>query len=274
MNISENHHSRSNRKLLAATCLVLSITGCKTIEQISSQPGGGPIKIQIGSTTPAGSTGTPSNAGNPTEVGTQNLELYRPHETSKTSFKGLFAKDESRDAYAGKLKWPRVAITFLKYGKTLPCWTISATIWKSQSSSSKEKFEICDVPVIVKDAMGKEAQISEVFAGDYATGMRALQIYQSLLPDTTGENRTDGPRPPTFPWKVQILGDNEAKYDARGKRMASFRDRMNAIMFRLAWVSGMARESDSGPLGSRTRLKDDWRMWFVKFDGSGNVDPK
>jgi hypothetical protein len=190
--------------------------------------------------------------------------VYKPIDPpTGGKFKGLFFPGDYQYAYDGRLKWPRVALTFVTAGKNLRCWTIDARIWTNETTSKKERFEICDAPVMLKDDFGRASQIDPRFERNVANGLKGIEITKHVLPNTTDSLRTEGPLPPYRPW---FLVDTESSSRENALKH-TFQEQFNKIMFRLAWVSGMSRREDAGiGVGMKARMKNDWRMWWVKFD--------
>ncbi|WP_284567247.1 hypothetical protein [Xanthomonas graminis] len=85
----------------------------------------------------------------------------------------LFA--QKTGAYAGRLDWPMVALTFTEWGEKLPCWTVEARIW---TGSNTKTFRACaDAPPTETDDFGEAAElnVSRHSVADRAVGI-ALRV--------------------------------------------------------------------------------------------------
>lgn len=172
---------------------------------------------------------------------------------------GLFKSDNHQLAQQGRLEWPRVALTYLEWGTTLPCWTVEATIWTSASASTVETFRTCaDAPVTVTDDLGDTAEFntSALWKGrDTLTGIRVPSNKAN-----TGASRSSGPNPPSQPFVLNVSRPGVS-------------DRAIDVALRVAWVSGFIQTSDlhPGTSGLLTPFKDS-RMWIAGFRAEGNRD--
>jgi len=184
-----------------------------------------------------------------------NLAIYTPVEGSGT-LPGLFARGDRDLAIQGQLQWPRVALTFVEYGRSLPCWTVEARIWSSASASTVERFRTClDAPLTKVDDMGGTSRFSKHDALTRAK-LRRFQGAQPLFGyvETTGSQRTAGPNPPRKLFQVDVPADIEEKvFDAS----------INAM-----WIAGFFTLEDTGMASSFM----DWRMWIAGFEPAGNRD--
>ncbi|NYF18574.1 hypothetical protein HDC36_000011 [Xanthomonas sp. JAI131] len=172
---------------------------------------------------------------------------------------GLFKGDNHQAAQAGRLDWPRVALTFTEWGTSLPCWTVEAKIWTSSTASSVETFRACaDAPLAETDDLGETAELntSALWKGrDTLNGIRV----PSSKPNT-GSQRSTGPNPPAQPFVVNVSRPGVA-------------DRAVDVALRAAWASGFLQTADlhPGPSGMLTPFKDA-RLWIAGFKPDGNRD--
>ncbi|UYK83742.1 hypothetical protein NG827_14875 [Xanthomonas sacchari] len=172
---------------------------------------------------------------------------------------GLFKGDNHQAAQAGRLDWPRVALTFTEWGTSLPCWTVEAKIWTSPTASSVETFRACaDAPLTDTDDLGETAELntSALWKGrDTLTGIRV-----PASKPNTGAQRSTGPNPPAQPFAVNVSRPGVA-------------DRAVDVSLRVAWVSGFLQTADlhPGASGLLTPFKDS-RLWIAGFKPDGNRD--
>ncbi|KTF40816.1 hypothetical protein [Xanthomonas translucens] len=172
---------------------------------------------------------------------------------------GLFKGDNHQAAQAGRLDWPRVALTFTEWGVSLPCWTVEARIWTDPANSSMETFRACaDAPLIDTDDLGEVAELntSAVWKGrDSLNGVRVPPSHPN-----TGAQRSTGPNPPAQPFVVNVSRPGVA-------------DRAVDVALRVAWVSGFLQTADlhPGASGLLTPFKDS-RLWIAGFKPDGNRD--
>ncbi|UYK75269.1 hypothetical protein NG825_11925 [Xanthomonas sacchari] len=171
----------------------------------------------------------------------------------------LFKGDNHQAAQAGRLDWPRVALTFTEWGTSLPCWTVEAKIWTSPTASSVETFRACaDAPLTDTDDLGETAELntSALWKGrDTLTGIRV-----PASKPNTGAQRSTGPNPPAQPFAVNVSRPGVA-------------DRAVDVSLRVAWVSGFLQTADlhPGASGLLTPFKDS-RLWIAGFKPDGNRD--
>ncbi|WP_295945662.1 hypothetical protein [uncultured Xanthomonas sp.] len=172
---------------------------------------------------------------------------------------GLFKGDNHQAAQAGRLDWPRVALTFTEWGTSLPCWTVEAKIWTIPTASSVETFRACaDAPLTDTDDLGETAELntSALWKGrDTLTGIRV-----PASKPNTGAQRSTGPNPPAQPFAVNVSRPGVA-------------DRAVDVSLRVAWVSGFLQTADlhPGASGLLTPFKDS-RLWIAGFKPDGNRD--
>jgi hypothetical protein len=172
---------------------------------------------------------------------------------------GLFKGDNHQAARAGRLEWPRVALTFTEWGVSLPCWTVEARIWTDPANSSTETFRACaDAPLTDTDDLGEVAELntSAVWKGrDSLNGVRVPPSHPN-----TGAQRSTGPNPPAQPFVVNVSRPGVA-------------DRAVDVSLRVAWVSGFIQTADlhPGASGLLTPFKDT-RLWIAGFKPDGNRD--
>lgn len=175
---------------------------------------------------------------------------------------GLYSGQDHRQAQAGRLEWPRVALTFTAWGASLPCWTVEARIWTSASASTTETFKACaDAPLTVKDDLGDEAELDDRARAAATTDLMVGLRVKPGKPNT-GEQRTTGPNPPAEPFNVRVARDGVA-WQARKVALSA------------AWAAGFLRAEDlrPGASGILTPFRDS-RMWIAGFKPEGNRDPR
>ncbi|ATS66747.1 hypothetical protein [Xanthomonas citri] len=198
----------------------------------------------------------PNASGKPGNQGTGSI--YVPL-GGPGKLPGLFKGDNHQQAQAGRLEWPRVALTFTDWGASLPCWTAEARIWTSPTASSVETFRTCfDAAVTETDDLGETAELNSaaLWKGrDTLTGIRVLPSKPN-----TGAQRSTGPNPPAQPFVVNVSRPGVA-------------DRAVDVSLRVAWVSGFIQTADlhPGPSGLLTPFKD-IRLWIAGFKPEGNRD--
>ncbi|MEA9859109.1 hypothetical protein ABFU27_11115 [Xanthomonas campestris pv. raphani] len=198
-------------------------------------------------------TNTASKAG-----GQWTGSIYTPV-SGAGKLPNLFKGDSHQAAQAGRLDWPRVALTFTEWGASIPCWTAEARIWTSPTASSTETFRTCfDAAVTETDDLGETAELNSaaLWKGrDTLTGIRVLPSRPN-----TGAQRSAGPNPPAQPFVVNVSRPGVA-------------DRAVDVALRVAWVSGFIQTADlhPGPSGMLTPFKDT-RMWIAGFKPDGNRD--
>lgn len=198
------------------------------------------------------------NADGKSTVQASNGPLYTPLSGART-LPGLFKGDNHQAAQAGRLEWPRVALTFTEWGVSLPCWTVEARIWSDPATSSTETFRACaDAPLTDTDDLGETAELntSALWKGrDTLTGIRV-----PASKPNTGSQRSTGPTPPAQPFVVNVSRPGVA-------------DRAVDVALRVAWVSGFLQTADlhPGASGLLTPFKDT-RLWTAGFKPDGNRD--
>lgn len=98
------------------------------------------------------------------------------------TFEGIF------QTFRPGASFPRVALTFLRFGAYEPCWTVRATIWRTNQVHSEETFQVCNSPITAIDALGNVATV------DLGQG---LQLANVMLPAQNLKGRpTRRQRPP------------------------------------------------------------------------------
>lgn len=185
----------------------------------------------------------------PERGGNGRSAIYTPV-TGEHTFKDLFRNEDHDQAVQGRLQWPRVALTFVEYGRTLPCWTVKATIWTNPQQSSVETFKTClDAPLAQVNDLG------ETTVTNRAIGFSNLLNAQPRFgaTQTTGSERTTGPNPPRLLFTVNV--DSEMQHKVR-----------NAVV-NSAWVSGFYGQGNDL---SHAAIFYDYRMWIAGFDPAGN----
>ena len=181
--------------------------------------------------------------------------LYEPLGSGST-LEGLFTHGNRDLALQGQLEWPRVALTFLEYGRSVPCWTVEARIWTNATTSTTEKFKTClNAPLTTTDDLGNSVAYNKHDGLTRAKLRRFLDL-QPLYGyvDTTGTKRTTGPNPPR-----QLFGVNVP---------AEIEEKVNDAALNSMWISGFFGPENTGMAASFM----DWRMWIAGFDPAGNRD--
>ncbi|MEB1609820.1 hypothetical protein VDQ74_07930 [Xanthomonas campestris pv. campestris] len=171
----------------------------------------------------------------------------------------LFKADNHQAAQAGRLDWPRVALTFTEWGASLPCWTAEARIWSSPTASSVETFRTCfDAAVTETDDLGETAELNSAALWKGRDSLSGIRVPPSK--PNTGAQRSAGPNPPAQPFVVNVSRPGVA-------------DRAVDVSLRIAWVAGFIQTADlhPGPSGLLTPFKDT-RMWIAGFKPDGNRD--
>lgn len=124
--------------------------------------------------------------------------VYTPISGGNT-LSGLFAGQNQHKANYGQIAYPRVALEYLSFGADQPCWKVRATIWRGPKQSHDEVFQVCDAPIVVRDAVGQSGQLNPQGIIDKIDGTRA-----PMNVSNTGDQRTRGPLPPLRPMSVQL----------------------------------------------------------------------
>ncbi|WDM76706.1 hypothetical protein ACCQ13_07045 [Xanthomonas sp. NCPPB 1638] len=201
--------------------------------------------------------GIQPNAG--TKAGSQGTgSIYTPIDGAG-KLPNLFKGDNHQQAQLGKLDWPRVALTFIEWGASLPCWTVEARIWTSPTAPSVETFRTCfDAAVTETDDLGETAELNTSALWKGRDTLNGVRVPPSK--PNTGAKRSTGPNPPAQPFVVNVSRPGVA-------------DRAVDVSLRVAWVSGFLQTADlhSGPSGLLTPFKDT-RMWIAGFKSDGNRD--
>lgn len=209
-----------------------------------------------------------------TTGGTGKHPVYEPINPARGTFPGVFKGPHIARYDARETGWPRVAITYLEWGRRLECWTARADIWENPKNHHSETFRVCDVPYIVKDDVGGPGA---VLIGESANGYVGRGYIQYLSAQysrdrwsTTGETRTTGPVPPkrvmpsipTADSDLPGLGTNSLN------SVKTLRARHDDIYARIAFVSGFINRSSGGAPDTL----NDVRLWVAGFDQAGKKD--
>ncbi|WP_236727815.1 hypothetical protein [Xanthomonas perforans] len=177
--------------------------------------------------------------------------LYAPLSGGQT-FRTLFRNEDHDQAIQGRLHWPRAALTFVEYGRNLPCWTVKATIWTSSTSSHDETFRTCTTAKLTKT--NDLGEVSTFGRSIGFVGLLNAEPRFGAVP-TTGDTRTRGPNPPRLLFQVDV-----------DKAM---RDKLRDIVINSAWVSGFYGQGNDL---SHASIFYDYRMWIAGFEPTGNRD--
>lgn len=175
------------------------------------------------------------------------------------SLSGLFAGQNQQKANYGQIAYPRVALAYLSYGADQPCWKVQATIWRSPKQSHDEVFQVCDAPIVVRDAVGQTGTLNPQGIIDKIDQTRA-----PMNVSNTGDQRTRGPLPPLRPMSVQ-LANTGPMFQANPLQV-----RLDAINARIAYIAGYVPLGDTSAMSVVSSAFYDYRMWIYRFDPAGN----
>ncbi|WP_244131505.1 hypothetical protein [Burkholderia pseudomultivorans] len=184
--------------------------------------------------------------------------VYTPISGGNT-LSGLFAGQNQQKANYGQIAYPRVALEYLSFGADQPCWKVRATIWRGPKQSHDEVFQICDAPIVARDAVGQTGTLNPQGIIDKIDGTRA-----PMNVSNTGEQRTRGPLPPLRPMSVQ-LANTGPMFQANPLQV-----RLDAINARIAYIAGYVPLGDTSAMSVVSSAFYDYRMWIWKFDPAGN----
>ncbi len=187
-----------------------------------------------------------------------NQPIYTPV-SGAGKIQGLFKGDNHQLAQQGRLEWPRVALTYLEWGTTLPCWTIEARIWTSPSASTTETFRSCSNAALTEvDDLGDMAELNTAALWKGRDSLTGVRVPSNKA--NTGASRSTGPNPPAQPFVVNVSRPGVS-------------DKAVDVALRVAWVSGFIQTADlhPGASGMLTPFKDS-RMWIAGFKPEGNRD--
>lgn len=195
----------------------------------------------------------------------QSVEVYRTIDGSISKLNNIFNENNKEDTSITKkeMGWPRIAISFSKWGPKLNCWQGRAEIWSDSKNRTFEDFEACNVKFSMVDDIGRKSYFT-----DHAEQM-GMGMMQSYKPHynvkNTGENRTSGPNPPLNPLFVNISNDGT-------RETGSLILKLNKILLNIGLYSGFLPKELFSQTGGITVNKLDARLWFYKFDLKGRVD--
>ncbi|MBB4126720.1 hypothetical protein GGR77_002010 [Xanthomonas translucens] len=246
---------------IAGTALLAAALAVTAHAQDGSDPKPGFFRQLGGSLKDAGKqmVGIKPNAGGKsTAQAGGSGALYTPL-SGAGKLPGLFKGDNHQAAQAGRLEWPRVALTFTEWGVSLPCWTVEARIWTGPATSSTETFRACaDAPLTDTDDLGEVAELNTSALWKGRDTLNGVRVPPSK--PNTGAQRSTGPNPPAQPFVVNVSRPGVA-------------DRAVDVALRAAWVSGFLQTADlhPGASGLLTPFKDT-RMWIAAFRPDGNRD--
>jgi len=172
---------------------------------------------------------------------------------------GLFKSDNHQLAQQGRLEWPRVALTYLEWGTTLPCWTVEARIWTSTTESTTETFRTCaDAALTETDDLGDTAELNSAALWKGRDTLMGVRV--PAAKPNTGASRSTGPNPASQPFVVNVSRPGVS-------------DKAVDVALRVAWVAAFIQTADlhPGASGMLTPFKDS-RMWIAGFKPEGNRD--
>ncbi|WP_311238479.1 MULTISPECIES: hypothetical protein [unclassified Xanthomonas] len=245
-------------RIAGAALLALTVAGVAQAQDAQEQKPG--FFSQLGkSLADSGKqmVGIKPNSG--TKAGSQGTgSIYTPI-SGAGKLPNLFKGDNHQQAQAGRLDWPRVALTFTEWGASLPCWTAEARVWTGPSASSVETFRTCfDAAVTETDDLGETAELNSAALWKGRDSLSGIRVPPSK--PNTGAQRSTGPNPPAQPFVVNVSRPGVA-------------DRAVDVSLRIAWVAGFIQTADlhPGPSGLLTPFKDT-RMWIAGFKPDGNRD--
>ena len=202
-------------------------------------------------------TGSSGTGGG--EVNNAAGPLYTPI-SGGSSLQGLFAGQNQQLANYGKIAYPRVALEYLSYGASQSCWKVRATIWTNAKHSHDETFQVCDVPIAVRDAVGQMGQLNPQGIIDKIDETRA-----PLNVPNTGDQRTRGPLPPLRAMGVP-LANTGPMFQANPLQV-----RLDAINARIAYVAKYVPLGDTSAMSVVSSAFYDYRVWIWRFDPAGNL---
>ncbi|MEA9733978.1 hypothetical protein [Xanthomonas campestris] len=243
-----------------AALLALTLISPLTTQTQDTQPQKPGFLRQLGgSLKDAGQrmVGIKPNAG--IQAGSQGAgSIYEPL-SGAGKLPNLFKGDNHQAAQAGKLEWPRVALTFTEWGASLPCWTAEARIWTTPTASTTETFRTCfDAVVAETDDLGETAELNSAALWKGRDSLNGIRVPPSK--PNTGAQRSAGPNPPAQPFVVNVSRPGVA-------------DRAVDVALRVAWVSGFIQTADLQPGASGLLMPfKDGRMWIAGFKPEGNRD--
>ncbi|KAB7779818.1 hypothetical protein [Xanthomonas sp. LMG 12460] len=189
---------------------------------------------------------------------TNNQPIYTPV-SGAGKLPGLFKSDNHQLAQQGRLEWPRVSLTYVDWGTTLPCWTVEAKIWTSANASTTETFRSCSNAALTEvDDLGDMAELNTAALWKGRDSLTGVRVPSNKA--NTGASRSTGPNPPAQPFVVNVSRPGVS-------------DKAVDVALRVAWVSGFIQTADlhPGASGMLTPFKDS-RMWIAGFNPEGNRD--
>lgn len=177
---------------------------------------------------------------------------YRPISPAQGgTFPGIFSHYRP-----GLDSFPRVALTFTRFGASEPCWTVQATIWRSAKTSTIETFDICNAPIVALDDLGNPTTVNPGEALGLANAILPAQNLEGSSHAPSSPTRTTGPNPPLQLFSIQ----------ATGPTADAFMTQYRVLLVRLAWLSGYL--NPAAPTLNSTIGKSMW----TTFEASGNLD--
>lgn len=196
--------------------------------------------------------GKPATAGSNNSAGATTAgDYYRPISPAHGSFPGIFGNYRP-----GVDTFPRVALTFTRFGASEPCWTVRASIWRSEKSPTIETFQICNSPIIQMDDLGNPSTVDVGQGMTLANAILPAQNVEGSSHAASSSTRNAGPNPPLRLFQIEATGPNAYAFSIQYR----------SILLRLAWLSGYV--NPSAPTINSTIGKS---MWTV-FDPNGNLD--
>lgn len=177
--------------------------------------------------------------------GSSRGEAFRPLSPGANELVGLFTPETSGVDGAGKILWPRVALTAEVWGEHQECWTFRAKIWTNETTNHTERFEICkSSPVKVTNDIGQTGY-AEPNRMMFATINGAMAVYTR---PTTGSQGTEGPNPPDMLFVRRVP--------------ESLQQAQVPVLGRLLMVTGFESHISGANHSAR--------MWLAGYEPSGN----
>lgn len=172
-------------------------------------------------------------------------DAFRPLSPGASELAGMFTPETSGIDGAGKILWPRVALTAEVWGEHQDCWRFRARIWTDETTNHVERFEICkSSPVKVTNDIG-QVGYAEPNRMMFATISSAMAVYTR---PTTGSQGTEGPNPPDNLFVRRVP-------ESLQQAQVPFLGRLLMITGFESHISGANHSA---------------RMWLAGYDPSGN----
>ena len=172
-------------------------------------------------------------------------DAFRPITPGASQLVGMFTPETSGTDGAGKILWPRVALTAEVWGEHQECWTYRAKIWTSETANHTERFQVCKSSrVKVTNDIGQTG-FAEPNRMMFATISSAMAVYTR---PTTGDQGTEGPNPPDMLFIRRVP-------DSLIQAQVPFIGRLLMVTGFESHISGANHSA---------------RMWLAGYDPAGN----